>query len=186
MRRWLLVAVGVIATGALGGGQSSEHQMTAATFDNARIAEYGLAAYGRYQGQCRGAVAHWVSQASGGRVHLGGGYYSGYRSAGGRLVRRDAAREGDIIQITDPRHPDEYARGGHTAVVLAHPIGLREFLVVDANGVFCNGVVYVHQWDPYATARRHGNIVHIWRLGVIEPGQPRPLRPLGRFPEPPP
>lgn len=154
-------------------------------FENAEIAEYGLAAFGRYAGQCRSAVARWVLEASDGRVHLGGGYYSGYEAAGGVLVPRDASSEGDIIQITNRRHPDQYAPGVHTAVVLAHVAGLRDFAVVDSNRCG-NGVVDVRRWNPYAAAARSGNIVHIWRLGVVPPDHPSPQEPLGRFPEPPP
>ena len=177
------VLAGLVLGVALAAGASDGPP--AAGFENARIAEYGLAAFGRYAGQCRGAVIRWVLEASDGRLHLGGGYYSGYQAAGGRLIRRDASREGDIIQITNPRHPDKYAPGVHTAVVLAHAAGLRDFAVVDSNRCG-NGVVDVHRWNPYAAAARTGNIVHIWRLGVVPPDQPRPLKPLGRFREPPP
>src|SRR5947209_8174438 len=64
-------------------------------FDNAAIADQGLARVGQSGGQCKQFANDMVYAASGGRTHLGGGYYTDYRNAGGVMVSRDEAAKGD-------------------------------------------------------------------------------------------
>lgn len=143
-----------------------------AGYDNVRIAQIGLAHVNQRGGSCKEAVNRWVAEASGGSQRLGGGYYSDYQRAGGIQVERDAAIEGDIIQLNGP-HVDSFYEGMHTAVVVAHRAGSTVFDVVDSNWGWTN-VVHHHTFDPYALARRYGLSVHLWRMGSAPASLPGP------------
>lgn len=139
-------------------------------YPNARIAEVGLSRLGQWGGECKEAVNQWVAIASGGTQHLGGDYLANYRYEGGNEVSRDAAVEGDIIQLNGPSGL-YYYEGMHTAVVVSHTPGSEVFDVVDSNSEW-NRIIRKHAWNPYATARRYGLSVHIWRMGSA--GSPEP------------
>jgi hypothetical protein len=132
-------------------------------YPNARIAEVGLSRLGQWGGECKEAVNVWVAIASGSTQHLGGDYLANYRYEGGREVSRDATVEGDIIQLNGP-NGNYYYEGMHTAVIVSHASGSEGFEVVDSNSEW-NRIVREHAWNPYATARRYGLSVHIWRMG---------------------
>jgi hypothetical protein len=150
-------------------------------YRNARIAEVGLSRLGQWGGECKEAVNQWVALASGGTQHLGGDYLANYRYEGGNEVSRDAAVEGDIIQLNGPSGL-YYYEGMHTAVVVSHTPGSEVFEVVDSNSEWTR-IIREHAWNPYATARRYGLSVHIWRMG--DAGSPEPSAPSASVPSAP-
>jgi len=132
-------------------------------YPNARIAEIGLSHLGQWGGECKEAVNIWVAAASGGSQRLGGDYLANYRYEGGNEVSREATVEGDIIQLNGA-NGNYYYEGMHTAVVVSHAAGAEGFEMVDSNSEW-NRIVREHYWNPYATARKYGLSVHIWRMG---------------------
>ncbi len=175
---------------------SDEGQLGAGPYDNARIADLALSELGRDRttggpidhGQCKQSVNDWVNGASGGTQRLGGNYHSNYASQGGQIVSRDAAVKGDVIQLHNPANERAYFSGMHTAVVVGHAAGSETFDVVDANWGL-DGVVSRHAWNPYASGRKYGLAVTIWRMGSVAapatspPPAPAPTTPAATPPD---
>ena len=157
--------------GQLGGG----------SYANSRIADIALSKVGQNlftpgwldHGQCKQAVNDWVAEASGHTQVMGGDYYSNYARNGGTQISRDAAVKGDIIQLDNPSDITNYYSGMHTAVVVGHTPGSDTFDVVDSNWQLDDTVRH-HAWDPYASGRKHGLRVTIWRMGTADTPTPQP------------
>jgi hypothetical protein len=131
-------------------------------------------------GECKQFVNCIVLIATGGKVQLGGGYYSPYEKAGGRRVSLAEAAKGDIIQLNGPELESAYGPGWagsynrrlpiHTAIVIAN-LGNGSYRVVDSN-YENDGIVREHTWNPSQQAEVGGYGVNIWRLGSTSPAPP--------------
>ena len=103
------------------------------------IARTALAALDQQRGECLPWVRS-VIQAATGRT-IGADYNTGYLQAGAIEVPLINARDGDIIQITNPTNtqPNADYVGLHTAIVLDN-LGGGKFRVVDSNSNY-DGIV---------------------------------------------
>ncbi|WP_377268070.1 hypothetical protein [Peterkaempfera sp. SMS 1(5)a] len=126
------------------------------------IANKALAKVGTYGGQCKQFVNDMARKATGGRVALGGGYYSDYKREGGHRVSAANAVKGDIIQLNSASSPDSFHSGMHTAIIVAN-LGHHKFKVVDSNWVG-HEMVGTHTFNPYTRAASKGLVVHIWHF----------------------
>jgi len=109
---------------------------------------------------------------------MGNDYHHGYLQAGGIEVPLVSARNGDIIQVTNPANTawDADYPGLHTAIVLDN-LGNGKFRVIDSNSEY-DGVVRVR--DNYNPAelstRQPGLVVRVYRIegapGVVTPVVP--------------
>ena len=118
-------------------------------------------------------------QAAVGRT-VGYDYHQGYLQAGAVEVPLLTARNGDVIQITNPantRGDADYV-GLHTAIVLDN-YGDGTFRVIDSNSNY-DGIVRIRdQYDPAVLSRRTpGLVVRVYRIegqpGVVANPNPTP------------
>jgi len=140
------------------------------------IARTALTMLNQNRGQCFPWVRSVVQTALG-RV-MGNDYHQGYLQAGGIEVPLLSARNGDIIQITNPANTawDADYDGLHTAIVLDN-LGNGKFRVIDSNSEW-DGMVRVR--DDYSpatlSARKPGLVVRVYRIegapGVVTPTAP--------------
>jgi hypothetical protein len=123
------------------------------------IAKTALSMLHQQRGQCFPWV-RGVVQSALGRV-MGNDYHHGYLQAGGIEVPLVSARNGDIIQVTNPANTawDADYPGLHTAIVLDN-LGNGKFRVIDSNSEY-DGVVRVR--DNYNPAE----------LSTRQPGRAR-------------
>lgn len=139
--------------------------------------------------QKKGECFPWVREvvkAATGRT-IGGDYHTGYLAAGAIEVPLVSARNGDIIQITNPAITGAFVDypGLHTAIVLDN-LGNGEFRVIDSNKDF-DGVVHVR--NPYVpserVARYPGLVVRVYRIeGTTAPVGTPPPPPITSTPLP--
>ena len=127
--------------------------------------------------QTKGECFPWVRavvQTALGRV-MGNDYHQGYLQAGGIEVPLVSARNGDIIQVTNPANTAWNADyvGLHTAIVLDN-MGNGKFRVIDANSNY-DGVVRIREnYSPTElSTRTPGLVVRAYRIegapGVVTP-----------------
>ena len=141
---------------------------SAATIPNPQdygvIVRTALAHVDQYGGQCFPWVRSIV-QAAIGRT-IGFDYNLGYLEAGAVEVPLGSARDGDVIQITNPAITEPTANypGLHTAIVMDN-LGGGEFRVVDSN---MNYDEMVHIREGYRPAelvtRGPGLVVRVYRF----------------------
>lgn len=173
-RRIALVGgIAALVTGlfvAVGAPQATAAQ----NFDNARVADFGLAEVGTSRatgwnqpGECIKSAQRWVANA-GGRFG-GGGTISGYVNSGATEVPLGQAVKGDVIQYSNANNNDwTYA---HTVVVVKN-LGNGRFDIVQSNVPLGSGLVSRNtNWVPSPHA---GWTARAWRFGqvVSNPAQP--------------
>ena len=128
------------------------------------IARTALSAANQQHGDCFTWVRSVVQTAVG--RNIGGNYHTGYLLAGAIEVPLLGARDGDIIQVTNPAITAANADypGLHTAIVLDN-LGGGKFRIIDSNMNF-DGVVRIReQYSPSEVAARYaGLVVRAYRL----------------------
>jgi hypothetical protein len=148
-------------------------------FDNAKIADAGLAEVGTRRatgdnmpGECVKSAQRWVAAAGG---YFGGGnVISSYVNSGAVEIPLNEAAKGDVLQYTPPT--DSYWPDGvHTVVVVAN-LGGGKFSIVQSNaagyvnGVWrtdADGLVTVNpDWAPTPPT---GWTTRAWRFGISGP-----------------
>ena len=152
------------------------------------IARTALAALNQQRGECFLWVRAVVQSAIGRTV--GYDYHAGYLQAGGVEVPLASARDGDIIQITNPANTAGNAEypGLHTSIVLDN-LGAGKFRVIDSNANL-DGIVRIReQYNPAELSARYpGLVLRVYRLpgapGVTIPvvASPPPVGPTGTLP----
>ncbi|MHB8894553.1 MAG: DUF5719 family protein [Candidatus Geothermincolia bacterium] len=145
----------------------------AQNFDNARIADAGLAELGTTRptgwdqpGECIKSVQRWVAAAGG---YFGyGGVISGYTNSGAVQVSAADATKGDVVQWTTGDDND-WSRP-HTVCIVEN-YGNGRYWIVQSNWESAGLVSQDQNWDPdpahngrpgwYATYWRFGNVTSL-------------------------
>lgn len=144
----------------------SIQRASAATPTNASIASIANSyPNGTHAGQCWTFMHDVVLRASNGTMSIGknNDYYGSYVAVGGRVISRDSAEPGDIIQKYNPTNHHD-SKHVHTAIILGHVSGSNTFSVVDSNENY-DGKVLHHSYDPWSNLPS-GWAVAIWRVGT--------------------
>ena len=139
-------------------------------FDNARIADCGLAELGTTRptgwdqpGECIKSVQRWVAEAGG---YFGyGGVISGYTNSGAVQISATEATKGDVCQWTngndsDWSHP-------HTVCIVQN-YGNGRYWIVQSNWEAPGRVSENRNWDPNPEDYgRAGYFPTFWRFGEV-------------------
>ena len=164
------LAVSVLAALLIFNNPFALQRALAQQFDNARVADCGLAELGTTRptgwdqpGECIKSVQRWVAEAGG---YFGwGGVISGYTNSGAVQVSATEATKGDVLQWTtgddnDWSHP-------HTMVIVKN-YGNGRFWIVHSNWDAPGLVSENRNWDPDPEAHgRAGYYPMYWRFGEL-------------------
>lgn len=128
------------------------------------IAKMALTSISQNRGQCflwvRDVVKVAVSRT------IGYDYHGGYLQAGAIEVPLLSAKDGDIIQVTNPANTkgDADYPGLHTAIVLDN-LGNGKFRAIDSNSNY-DGIVRIRdQYNPAELSARYpGLVVRVYRI----------------------
>ncbi|HSE29144.1 MAG TPA: VCBS repeat-containing protein [Candidatus Saccharimonadales bacterium] len=155
----------------------------AQTFDNALVADMGIAEIGTVRpvgwnqpGECIKSVQRWVANAGG--SFGGGGVISGYVNSGATEVSLSNVVKGDVVQYT--RASGDYATDNgdwtyvHTVVVIQNH-GNGQFDIVQSN--VPDGSGKVTRVDNWAPSLHEGWSARAWRFGEVASTQPPPPPP---------
>ena len=151
---------------------------SAQNFDNARVADCGLAELGTTRptgwdqpGECIKSVQRWVAEAGG---YFGyGGVISGYTNSGAVQVSATEATKGDVVQWTtgddnDWSHP-------HTVCIVKN-YGNGRYWIVQSNWDAPGLVSENRNWDPDPHhCGRTTEFAMYWRFGTVAAPPPPPL-----------
>ena len=142
----------------------------AQNFDNARVADCGLAELGTTRptgwdqpGECIKSVQRWVAEAGG--VFGYGGVISGYTNSGAVQISATEATKGDVVQWTngndsDWSHP-------HTVCIVKN-YGNGRYWIVQSNWEAPGLVSQNLNWDPNPEDYgRSGYYPTFWRFGNV-------------------
>jgi len=156
----IVLALAVLAP--LSMGRTDE---AAAEEANGPIAAAAMRQLGTDGGQCWTFMQQVVAEATGRKV--GFDYRAGYFEAGAVEVSISEAANGDIIQIAADSNSGAWASypGLHTAIILKN-LGDGRFDAIDSNQNWDEMVRMRTNYDPFASAARHGLQVHIYRIPV--------------------
>lgn len=128
------------------------------------IAKMALTSISQNRGQCFLWVREVVKAAVGRTV--GYDYHGGYLQAGAIEVPLLSAKDGDIIQVTNPANTkgDADYPGLHTAIVLDN-LGNGKFRAIDSNSNY-DGIVRIReQYNPAELSARYpGLVVRVYRI----------------------
>ena len=139
-------------------------------FDNARVADFGLAELGTSRptgwnqpGECIKSVQRWVTNAGG--YFGGGGVISGYVNSGAQEVSLGSAVKGDVIQYTNGNGDDQDWSHVHTMVVINNH-GNGRFDIVQSNSPAGSGLVT--RADNIVPSPASGWVSRVWRFGTVQ------------------
>ncbi len=167
MTRWtfpvLSVPLVIVALTIMLMRPADAHAQTPPTAYGA-IAKTALTSISQDRGQCFLWVREVVKAAVGRTI--GYDYHGGYLQAGAIEVPLLSAKDGDIIQVTNPANTkgDADYVGLHTAIVLDN-LGNGKFRAIDSNSNY-DGIVRIReQYNPAElSARSPGLVVRVYRI----------------------